>query len=157
MTASEYQIEAQRLRPLLQREARRYLSNADEAEDMVQDTLLKLWLMHHDITPPMDGIGKVIVRHRCIDLLRRSRPTDPVDNLAIATSDNDMQEHIDRMMKIIDTLPDLQQTILRLRHIEGMEMAEIAQLIGSTETAIRKALSRARMKIRDIYINQQRL
>ena len=36
------------------------------------------------------------------------------------------------------------QVVLRLRHMEGMRMSEIALLTGSTETALRKALSRAR-------------
>ena len=39
-------------------------------------------------------------------------------------------------------------TILRLRHLEGMEMNEIAVLTGSSEVAIRKALSRARQAVR---------
>ena len=45
----------------------------------------------------------------------------------------------------------MQQTILRLRHIEGMEMKEIAELTGSTEVAIRKTLSRARQTLKQQY------
>ena len=45
-------------------------------------------------------------------------------------------------------------TILRLRHLEGMEMNEIAVLIGSSEVAIRKALSRARQAVRQKYMKQ---
>ena len=55
------------------------------------------------------------------------------------------------MMKVIETLPDMQQTILRLRHMEGMDSKEIANLTGSTEVAVRKALSRARQAVRDKY------
>lgn len=154
MTATEYQHEASRLRPLLQQEARHFLSDNDEAEDMVQDVLLKLWLMRDHVTPPMDRLAKVLVRNRCIDRLRRQRPTADIDTLPLAETSDDTQQSIDRMMAVIDTLPDLQQTILRLRHIEGMEMAEIALLIGSTPTAIRKALSRARMAVRDIYLKR---
>ena len=57
-------------------------------------------------------------------------------------------------MAVIETLPSLQQTILRLRHIEGMEMSDIAALIGSNEVAIRKALSRARQAVRTQYVKQ---
>jgi len=154
MTATEYQHEASRLRPLLQQEARHFLSDNDEAEDMVQDVLLKLWLMRDHVTPPMDRLAKVLVRNRCIDRLRRQRPTADIDTLPLAETSDDTQQSIDRMIAVIDTLPDLQQTILRLRHIEGMEMAEIALLIGSTPTAIRKALSRARMAVRDLYLKR---
>jgi RNA polymerase sigma-70 factor (ECF subfamily) len=41
----------------------------------------------------------------------------------------------------------MQQTIVRMRHMEGMEMAEIAELIGTSEVAVRKSLSRARQSI----------
>lgn len=54
-------------------------------------------------------------------------------------------------MKVIEALPDLQQTILRLRHMEGMDSKEIAELTGSTEVAVRKALSRARQAVRDKF------
>jgi RNA polymerase sigma-70 factor (ECF subfamily) len=73
MNATEYQHEAQRLRPQLQAEARRYLQDADEAEDVVQDVLLKLWLMREEVALPMDALAKVLVRNRCIDRLRRLR------------------------------------------------------------------------------------
>ena len=54
-------------------------------------------------------------------------------------------------MEIVEKLPDKQQTILRLRHMEGMEMSEIAALLCTTETAVRKSLSRARQSVRDMF------
>ena len=54
-------------------------------------------------------------------------------------------------MKVIDTLPAAQQVVLRLRHIDGMPMADIARLTGSSEAAVRKTLSRARMAVRKHY------
>lgn len=148
--------EAQRLRPQLQAEARRYLQDADEAEDVVQDVLLKLWLMREEVALPMDALAKVLVRNRCIDRLRRLRPTIDIDSLPLFELTDDTQERIDRMMTIIRQLPDMQQTVLRLRHIDGMDMADIARLIGSSEVAIRKTLSRARLAVRDIYLKKKR-
>jgi RNA polymerase sigma-70 factor (ECF subfamily) len=48
----------------------------------------------------------------------------------------------------------LQQTILRLRHMEGMELRDIAALTGSSEVATRKALSRARQAVRLQYMKR---
>ena len=59
------------------------------------------------------------------------------------------------MMAVVDSLPELQQTILRLRHMQGMEMKELAALLQMNEAAVRKALSRARMAVRDKYLTQQ--
>lgn len=53
-------------------------------------------------------------------------------------------------------LPDKQQTVLQLRHMEGMGMADIAELTGSSEVAVRKALSRARQAVRNIYLKERR-
>ena len=53
----------------------------------------------------------------------------------------------------MNALPTFQQTILRLRHIDGMEYADIAQIMGSTESAIRQAVSRARRAVLKQYNN----
>ena len=58
------------------------------------------------------------------------------------------------MMNIVEQLPPMQQTILRLRHIEGMTMADIAAITGTNEVALRKALSRARQAVRLQYTKQ---
>ena len=68
---------------------------------------------------------------------------------------HESDERIDRMMKIIDRLPTLQQTLIRLRHMENMEMKDMAALIGSNEVAVRKALSRARQAIRDNFLKEE--
>ena len=50
-------------------------------------------------------------------------------------------------MELISQLPDVQQATLRMKHIDGMEVSEIASTIGSTENAVRVNLARARKKI----------
>ena len=150
MTTEEFKLEAATIRLQLANQARRYLGDADEAEDVVQDALLRLWLMHSQLEVPMERMAAVVVRNLCIDHLRRQKPRETVEQLADAAQPA-ADERIDRVLAIIDTLPPLQQTILRLRHMEGMEMADIAELIGSTEVAVRKTLSRARKKVRELY------
>jgi len=51
---------------------------------------------------------------------------------------------LEHTMQMVESLPDIQQTLIRLRHMEGMTMEEIAQLTGTSNEAVRKALSRAR-------------
>ena len=154
MTQEQFKDEAQRLRPRLMELARRYLGD-DDAEDTVQDTLLRLWQMVDDLRQPVDALALRLTRNLCIDQLRRQRPASlSASNGSSETDTPDDDERIKRMMSVIATLPSLQQTILRLRHLEGMEMKEIAALTGSNETAIRKALSRARQAVRIQYLKQ---
>lgn len=157
MTTETFKQEAQRMRPILVRIALGILRDSDEAEDVVQDVLLRLWQMREQLKMPIEPLAKVLTRNRCIDLIRRKKPTAeliPRQSLSAAVfqEENEAQrERIERMMKVIETLPDMQQTILRLRHMEGMDSKEIANLTGSTEVAVRKALSRARQAVRDKY------
>lgn len=160
MTQEEFQEEARRLRPKLLLVARRYLGD-DDAEDVVQDVLLRLWQMVDMLRLPVDALASLLTRNLCIDRLRRLGPAtlslkeqSPAPDGFPVESPLADSERIDRMMAIIEGLPSMQQTILRLRHMEGMEMARIAQLIGSSEVAIRKALSRARQHVRQQYLKQ---
>lgn len=153
MTQEEFKEEAQRLRPRLMLTARRYLGD-DDAEDTVQDALLRLWQMVGELRQPLDALALRLTRNLCIDQVRRRKPTVMLtDSGGTDQADGD-DERIERMMAVVSTLPSLQQTILRLRHLEGMEMNEIADLTGSSEVAIRKALSRARQAVRQKYMKQ---
>ena len=152
MTQEELKEEAQRLRPRLMLTARRYLGD-DDAEDTVQDALLRLWQMVGELRQPLDALALRLTRNLCIDQVRRRKPTVMLTD-SDGTDETGDDERIERMMAVVSTLPDLQQTILRLRHLEGMEMNEIADLTGSSEVAIRKALSRARQAVRQKYMKQ---
>jgi RNA polymerase sigma-70 factor (ECF subfamily) len=150
MTQEEYKEEARRLRPRLLQTARRYLTE-DDAEDTVQDVLLRLWQMVDTLRMPIDALATVLVRNFCVDRLRRLKPSQTLTDSCEQADETDTDERIERVLSMIDALPTLQQTILRLRHIEGMEMKEIAELTGSSEVAIRKTLSRARQTLKQQY------
>ena len=150
MTQEEYKEEARRLRPRLLLTARRYLCE-DDAEDTVQDVLLRLWQMVDQLHRPIDALATVLVRNFCVDRLRRERPSLALTANSEQADETESDERIERIMAMIDALPTLQQTILRLRHMEDMGIEEIAELTGSSEVAIRKALSRARQTLRQQY------
>ncbi len=76
------------------------------------------------------------------------------DKIADINENNATAERIERVMGIIDNLPDIQQTLLRLRHMDGMDSRSIAQMTGSSDTAVRKALSRARIAVREQYMKR---
>lgn len=151
MTTETFRQEAQRMRTTLVRLAFGILRDSDEAEDVVQDVLLRLWQMRDQLKMPIEPLARMLTRNRCIDIVRRKKPAADLSLAVFQEEDEALRERIERMMKVIETLPDLQQTILRLRHMEGMEFKEIAELTGSTEAAVRKALSRARQAVRDKF------
>jgi RNA polymerase sigma-70 factor (ECF subfamily) len=101
---------------------------------------------------PVDGLARILVRNLCLDTIRRRKPREGIEALPAAIGNsNEAVEHerIERMMSVVESLPDVPQTILRLRHMEGMEMKDIARLLQMEEAAVRKALSRARQAVRE--------
>lgn len=139
------------MRPQLINQARRYLGDTDEAEDVVQDALLRLWQMREQLSSPLVRMAVVVTRNLAIDHLRRRRPAASLE-LVAAEEEPQVDSRTERILAIVDTLPPLQQTVLRLRHMEDMEMADIAELTGSNEVAVRKTLSRARQAVREKYL-----
>lgn len=155
MNKEEFQQAVQRLRPQMKGLALHYLTDRDDAEDAVQDALIRLWQMHEQLQAPIDGLAKTLTRNICIDLLRRRHAT--LDTILAAEAEQTEtadHEQVERMMAAIDTLPQQQQTMLRLRHMQGMEMKDLAALMQMNEPALRKALSRARMAVRKLYLKQ---
>ena len=84
--------------------------------------------------------------------LRRKHSTVDITQLSYEDDLSDDGEQIEQLLKVIDSLPSTQRTILRMRHLQGMEMREIALVLGSTEVAVRKTLSRARKVVRNRLI-----
>lgn len=75
MERQQFEIEAKRMRPALLRLASRYMEDADEAEDVIQDVLLKLWFLREklDRYRSVDALAMVITKHLCINQLRKSK------------------------------------------------------------------------------------
>ena len=152
MTTEEFQQQAEELRIKLVRVAQKDLGNTDEAEDIAQDAMVKLWLMREQLTLPIAGMASIVTRNLCIDALRKKHQTVDIAQLPDEADFSDDGEQIEQMLKVIDSLPSTQRTILRMRHLQGMEMREIALVLGSTEVAVRKTLSRARKVVRNRLI-----
>jgi RNA polymerase sigma-70 factor (ECF subfamily) len=148
------------IRPDLERLARKKLSVREDAEDLVQEVMMRLWLIrenwetHQNCKP----LAINILKHCLIDRYRKNREMEPIENQPfeanIATPHQYTEERdLGRFVwKLIEQLPPLQQMIMRLKDIEGYEVEEIAQITSATPEAVRMNLSRARKKIREEMI-----
>lgn len=153
MTADKYTFEVQRLRDRMVAVATRMLDNRDEAEDVTQDALLKLWAVRKKLQESdIDRLAFVILRHLCIDELRRRKcrkgnKTVNIDSVEVAMSPEDLEvveERERQLIRAVDKLPSRQRMLLRMRYIEGMEVSAIAELVGGSEDSVNMVLSRAR-------------
>jgi len=155
MMQEELEWEVERVRPALVSQARRYLGQSDEAEDIVQDAMLKLCLLREHLRAPIDSFASVLVRNLSLNHLRRTRKMDAlsdIDTVVDELADSTEDESTEQLMHIVETLPSRQQTIIRLHDIEGMDFQEISLLTGMSVPALRKSASRIRWQIRLRYL-----
>ena len=64
VTSAEFQTLASTLRPRLLAQATRYLRDTAEAEDIVQDAMLKMWVLHDQLIGNAEAFASVLVRKR---------------------------------------------------------------------------------------------
>lgn len=151
MDAVQFQNMAALLRPRLLNIALRYLHQKEEAEDVVQDALLRVWQLDLATAADVERLSGVVVKNLCIDLLRRRRVKVSLDGMDIAAADDELDTRYERVMALIDKLPPMQQIMMRLRHIEQKEYADIAALLHISPSAVRQNISRARLSILKHY------
>ncbi|MDR1004631.1 MAG: RNA polymerase sigma factor [Prevotellaceae bacterium] len=145
---------------------------SEDAEDAVQEVLLKLWnkRLELDRCHNIEAFAMTVTHHLCMDMWRsRHTPTLPLEQVHAMSGDHrpdrqtEMNDAVSLMHRLIDALPTLQRTIMRMKDIEAYETEEIADITGCAPDAIRSNLSRARKKVRDNYLriinerNQQRV
>lgn len=167
MTRKEFETMAPPLRERIVTMVRRISAEADAdlADDVAQDTLLRLWTMRDRLESyrSVESLAMVIARHRAIDLLRHplnslvpmDESFDQADSALSAEEKLIVMEERSEIDKIISSLPSAQQAILKMKHIEGLEINEIAGITGSSPGAIRVSLSRTRHHIKDLFLQQQ--
>ena len=155
MTESEYQREARRLRPMLADMGTQLLGDAEAAEDAAQEVLLRLGQRGDALRIPLVALARTAMRYHCISVLRNRTTRLPLTD---TLTDDDLpvpDYRLEPMAAAIEELPEVQRTILRLRHVQGMEMNRIAETMGMSEAAVRKALSRARLSVRQKVISRR--
>lgn len=155
MNSEELNIEFLALKDTAYRYAVSLLHDTSLAQDATQDLYEKLWRRRLFIR--RSGFRSLVmtsIRNICLDLLRererkrRNVQPDPLDVVA-PTEDRELMQTIKRL---IEALPEREREVIHLHDYEGMEYAEVAEIIGSSESAARMACSRARQKIKEELI-----
>lgn len=151
------------LRGKLSAYARRFLQDADEAEDIVQEVFLKLWSMRDSLDGyrSIEAFSMKITKNLSLNRLKIQRRNSASPDFEMAGEGADpqkileYQDSVRHITAIINTLPRTQQAILRMKHMDELETSEIAEITGSNIEAVRVNLSRARKKVKELFLKIQ--
>lgn len=135
--------------------------NREEAEDIVQDTMLRVWNRREEwnVWSTVEGFCLTICRNLAIDRsqkmdARHVELTPEVTELPDMAAPDKLMERDERLgllHRLIAELPEKQRTILQLRDVEGKSYKEIAEILQLTEEVVKVNLFRARQRIKLKY------
>jgi len=143
--------------------AKSILCNGELAQDAVQDLIVKLWEKRDNLdeVENLNGFTMRAMRNLCLDKIRQNKDiselqTDIEYSELNPYQQTEQKDLVFRIKQMINNLPELQRTIIRMRDVEGLELSEIAFITSLTENAVSVNLSRARLKIRERILNENR-
>ncbi len=148
--------------------AYRMLGTAAEAEEAAQETFLRVYQRLHtyDAELKLSSWILAIASHYCIDRLRRRRLTWlPIEELPEAAVPAKAQEAPEpeflarekqrEIQGLLALLPEAYRVVIVLRYWQDLSYEEMAQVLGSTESAVKSRLHRAREMLADHLARRQ--
>lgn len=138
------------------------LRDEAEAEDVVQEVVIKLWKQRQqlDRIQNLEAWTMRLTRNLSLDKLRsKHRRYEPIDSVVDLDNNEpsparqvELNDTMDQLKAWIKKLPEKQQMVFQLRDIEGMTYKEIAESLDMPLSQVKINLFRARQQVRDYLI-----
>ena len=158
-----FQTDILPLKNELYRLALRITMNAAEAEDVVQETMMKVW-SRRDQWQQIESIEAfcmTICRNLSLDKVRRmdnqtqslDSTYDPKDQGVAANPEEQavQRDRVQLVRQLISQLPEKQRSCMQLRDMEGKSYKDIAAILGITEEQVKVNIFRARQTIKERF------
>lgn len=162
MTRS-FQTDVLPLKNVLFRLALRITMNRADAEDVVQETMIRVWNRRDEWEQieSMEAFCLTICRNLSLDKLRRmdnhaetlSASHDPQDNSYGANPEEQivLRDRVMMVRRLIEQLPEKQRSCVQLRDIEGKSYKDIATIMNISEEQVKVNIFRARQTIKEQF------
>jgi len=144
----------------------RLTMNRHDAEDIVQETMLRVWSRREQWAEieSMEAFCLTICRNLALDRLKRmdqantsldSEQHDRADRSYAADPEEQtvQRDRVEMVRRLMDTLPEKQRTCMQLRDVEGKPYKEIAAVMGITEQQVKVNIFRARQTVKKKFEN----
>lgn len=162
MELQEFKIKVLPVKDRLYRIALNMLRSVHEAEDTLQDVMVKLWDKRQqlDAYRSVEALAVTITKNHCLDKLKSKKHKNQLDvqemeldsGFATPYKEVELRDSMKVMQRAFQSLPDQQRLLISLRDVEGYSYEEIAVQTGLEVNNIRVGLSRARKKAREFYL-----
>ena len=146
--ATQFKLDFLPLQPAMQRMAESLLGSEDDAADVVQDCFVTLWNDREKLRRVVNREAWCImlVKRRCVDLLRKRKPTVEIDEHTMALAEKQSHEDEERLrlaLQMVDRLPERQAQAVRLKHFDAADTDRIAAEMHINAGNVYTLLSRA--------------
>lgn len=150
------------LKDKLFRLALRITLDTAEAEDVTQDTLIRVWERREELAEvqSLEAYVLTVGRRLALDRSRKreaanlsleATEADAPDNAPGADERMEQEERLRRVHLIFNSLPEQQRTALQLRDVEGRSYREVADIMGISEDNVKVTIFRARKAVKQQY------
>lgn len=127
------------------------MGDSEKARDVVQDSYSKMWEKSKDISfEKAKSYLFTTAYHTMIDMIRKDKRITGIDDSHMNTqitfnNYSDLQQILNRAL---DTLPDIQKTVITLRDYEGYSYEEIGEITGLSESQVKVYIYRGRITLK---------
>lgn len=143
-------------RGAMYRLALRITLNSQEAEDVVQDVIIKIWKMREQLqnVENIEAYAMKMVNNLALDRQRmKVNQTENIDGMDFAGNNSvekniEQEEKINSIREAMNSLPEKQRIAMQLRDFEGYSYKEIAEVMQITEDQVKVSIFRARQHIK---------
>lgn len=160
MSWMEFREQIWPIKDRLFRLALRLVNDRAEAEDVVQEVMIKLWQQGRGLLDVrnLEAWCLRLTRNQALDKLKNgytkrrvALPDDPDRHLALAQRPDTNTETDDLLRQVaalMDALPENHRLVMHLRDVEDMSYQDIADALGMTLPQVKTNLFRARQALR---------
>ena len=142
------------LKDEMYRFAKRFVTSSDEAEDVVQDLMMKFWQKKEELATfgNLKSYALKSVKNECLNRLKHHDVKMGFADFQMHRSElyqvetNNLKEQI---VGFINLLPEKQKAVIHLKDVEEYEVSEISVILEMEENAVRVNLMRARQKVKE--------
>ena len=165
MTVTEFEHIVLQMRPKMMRVALDFFHNEKDAEDAVQDILLKMWRRKWHPDDDIQALAIKATKNQCVSMARKQRLRqhlpleEAADRIQVGSEadQNVLTHEQDRKIEqAISTLARSEQRIIRLKRDSDLDAEEIAIITGIQVSSVRSMISMARKKLIEKLMTKDR-